>query len=666
LHNSFSIMTNGHGMSGDDKLSQKSQTSQKSQNSQKLVSKPPRTRWDSRFQFLISMLSFCIGLGNLWRFPFLIQKWGGGSFVLAFVIMMIVEGLPLLLLEFMVGQYHQVGALQIWLKHHPMLGGIGLASAFEAFLIGSYYIAIVNWGFYYFFNTFTTGALPWAACPVNGTSLELVQECELSSPTVYFFYRKTMNISESISESNGFQWWILIVFILTWTVVYVVISKGIETSGKVMYVTATFPYLVLTIFLVRGLTLEGAADGLSYITAIKTETLLDVNMWLDAACQVFYSLSIGVGGNIAFASYNPRNQNCMRDAMIVGFANIGTALYVAVVIFSILGFKATTDLKKCIQGNLEYASDLYDIPEDSYNYESYDQFLLDYPELENDENLPVPVEFCDFNYIIENGVQGIGLAFIVITEAINNMPAPSVFSFLFFLMLLMLGMGSLFGSMEGFITPLFDFANDINIKIPKPLLTLITCVISCLVGLVFCLDTGYYWVDIFNEYSVNLPLLVIGMVQLIICCWVFGISNWMNMLVEMLGPVEEFNTVDKCLFYMFHFLFRYISPVALIIVFIGLIYSTIVDSYVYEAWDSSIADTVLKSYDFTSILVIVLLPAVPIAIIPIFAGLYLCGWKNDTLLELIGGKPLLKKENIMGNLKRVLVPCGQLDLNKDE
>ena len=113
----------------------------------------------------------------------------------------------------------------------------------------------------------------------------------------------------------------------------------------------------------------------------------------------------------------------------------------------------------------------------------------------------------------------------------------------------MLGMGSLFGSMEGFITPLFDFAVDLNISIPKPILTLLTCVVSFLVGLIFCLDTGYYWVDIFNEYAVNLPLLILGLLQIVICCWVFGIKNWMKLLDEMLGSPKDYNFIDRCLYY---------------------------------------------------------------------------------------------------------------------
>lgn len=105
-----------------------------------------RVAWDNHLQFILAMMSFCIGLGNLWRFPYLIQKWGGGNFVMLFVVFMVVMGVPLILLEFMLGQRYQKGVIQCWLDMHPSLLGIGFAAAIAGFLIASYYIVINAWG----------------------------------------------------------------------------------------------------------------------------------------------------------------------------------------------------------------------------------------------------------------------------------------------------------------------------------------------------------------------------------------------------------------------------------------------------------------------------------------------------------------------------------------
>merc|ERR1712025_85676 len=127
--------------------------------------------------------------------------------------------------------------------------------------------------------------------------------------------------------------------------------KGIESSGKAMYVTATFPYLVLIIFLVRGLTLRGSTDGISYLFTPDFEIMKSFEVWLDAATQIFFSLGLGFGGVIAFASYNPKKQNCQRDALIIALTNSFTSIFASIVIFSILGYKATLQTETCTDDN---------------------------------------------------------------------------------------------------------------------------------------------------------------------------------------------------------------------------------------------------------------------------------------------------------------------------
>lgn len=110
-----------------------------------------------------------------------------------------------------------------------------------------------------------------------------------------------------------------------------------------------FPYIVLTIFFVRGITLDGAGAGLMHMYKPQMEKLLDATVWLDAATQVFYSFGLAFGSLIAFGSYNTPKNNCVRDVLLVSTCNAFTAIYASVVIFSILGFKATNDLERCIE-----------------------------------------------------------------------------------------------------------------------------------------------------------------------------------------------------------------------------------------------------------------------------------------------------------------------------
>lgn len=116
-----------------------------------------------------------------------------------------------------------------------------------------------------------------------------------------------------------------------------------------VYFTSLFPYIVLTIFFIRGITLKGAGAGLVHMYTPDVNKLLKPMVWLDAATQVFYSFGLAFGSLIAFGSYNTPKNNCVRDVLLVSFCNAFTAIYASVVIFSILGFKATLDSERCIE-----------------------------------------------------------------------------------------------------------------------------------------------------------------------------------------------------------------------------------------------------------------------------------------------------------------------------
>ena len=118
--------------------------------------------------------------------------------------------------------------------------------------------------------------LPWAECPalvhelasnltVGATDSTLLSECDRSSETQYFWYRETLDITSSISDPDGIRWWMFLCLLASWIMIYLIIMKGIESSGNVVYFTALFPYIVMTIFFIRGITLKGAGAGLAHM-----------------------------------------------------------------------------------------------------------------------------------------------------------------------------------------------------------------------------------------------------------------------------------------------------------------------------------------------------------------------------------------------------------------
>lgn len=168
-----------------------------------------------------------------------------------------------------------------------------------------------------------------------------------------------LNASDSFEDIGTLQWQMVVALAVAWLLVFVCLYKGIQSAGKAVYVTATFPYVVLVILLVRGATLPGAREGiLFYVTPQFSKiTTIDVNLvnifyiyhffvthyfqpWIKAATQVFYSLGPAFGGIITMASYMPFRNNCQRDAIIVSLVDSFTSMLAGCAIFSILGFMA--------------------------------------------------------------------------------------------------------------------------------------------------------------------------------------------------------------------------------------------------------------------------------------------------------------------------------------
>ncbi|CAL4082243.1 unnamed protein product, partial [Meganyctiphanes norvegica] len=410
-----------------------------------------RESWDSKWQYLLAVIGYAVGLGSVWRFPYLCQKNGGGAFLFPYLIMLAVEGIPIFYLELAVGQRLRKGAIGVWNQVSPYAGGIGVASAFVSFNVAIYYNTIIAWCLYYLSKSFQS-PLPWSDCPKedfhNGTYRE-IHECVKSSPTEYFWYRETLDISPDINHPERFNWKIGVCLLVAWILTYLCMAKGIASSGKVVYVTATFPYLVLVIFFVRGITLPGMEDGLKHLFMPDWAKIWDPTVWLEAGTQIFFSLGLAFGGLIAFSSYNPVHNNCFRDALVCGIINCCTAIFAAIVVFSVLGFKANLTYDECVKER------------DTIMLELFNTTDVTPPppgtmiSIGEEQDIPMPVlPYCDLQDILKNSASGTGLAFIVFTEAINQFPWAPVWSILFFLMLFTLGIDSEFASGRGFMAGL--------------------------------------------------------------------------------------------------------------------------------------------------------------------------------------------------------------------
>uniref|UniRef100_A0A8C4E021 Transporter n=1 Tax=Dicentrarchus labrax TaxID=13489 RepID=A0A8C4E021_DICLA len=551
-----------------------------------------RPAWNSKLQYILAQVGFSVGLGNVWRFPYLCQKNGGGAYLVPYFILLLIIGIPLFFLELAVGQKIRRGSIGVWNYVCPSLGGIGMSSLMVCGFVGLYYNVIIGWSIFYFFQSFQY-PLPWSDCPIrkNGTLAIVEPECEKSSATTYFWYRQTLNTTSTIAESGGLNIKMTLSLLVAWIIVCLAVIRGIASSGKVMYFSSLFPYVVLFCFLVRGLMLKGSVDGIAHMFTPK---MLEPQVWREAATQVFFALGLGFGGVIAFSSYNKIDNNCHFDAVLVSVINFLTSILATLVVFAVLGFKANIMNEKCVVDNAEkilgylnsnvLSHDLIP-PHVNFSHLSTSDYAEMYGVIKTIKEgsfTQLGLEPCLLEDELNKAVQGTGLAFIAFTEAMTHFPASPFWSVMFFFMLINLGLGSMIGTMTGITTPVLD-----TYKVQKELFTVCCCVVAFLCGLLFVQRSGNYYVTMFDDYSAGLPLTVVVILENVSVAWIYGTKRFMQDLEDMLGfrPYK-----------IYFYLWKYVSPLCLIVLISATVIEMAISPPGYNAWVQELAHERFQSY----------------------------------------------------------------------
>ncbi|XP_054769817.2 sodium- and chloride-dependent neutral and basic amino acid transporter B(0+)-like [Lytechinus pictus] len=488
-----------------------------------------RGNWSNKMDFVLSCLGYAVGLGNVWRFPYLAYRNGGGAFLIPYTIMLFFAGLPLFLMEVSFGQYCSLGPISIW-RSVPIARGIGYCQMFTACIQGVYYNVIIMYTVYYFFASFTS-ELPWIGCANTWNNVrcyDLYNDCvdnggiiatngsclhlDSLNDTTLSFYNVTSNLggynlsgytdplggrrelaseqywknavlqeADTMNEPGGVIWQLALCLLVAWIIVLLCLVRGIKSSGKVVYFTATFPYAVLFILLIRGVTLPGAGDGIRFFTVPDFSRLSDAKVWQDAAIQIFYSLSAAGGGLVTLSSYNKFHNNCYFDSLFVAVANCCTSVFAGFVIFSIVGFMA--------------------------------------------HELNQPVET-----VVQ---QGFGLAFIAYPAAVARMPVSPLWSLLFFGMLITLGLDSQFAIMENLVTAIVDEFPRLRKKKTYVLMT--ACGIMYIMGFSCITHTGSYWVSHLDSYGAFFNYIIYALLECIALGWIYGVKRLQNDIRTMVG-----------------------------------------------------------------------------------------------------------------------------------
>ncbi|XP_017581699.1 PREDICTED: sodium- and chloride-dependent betaine transporter isoform X2 [Corvus brachyrhynchos] len=442
-----------------------------------------RGQWQNKMEFVLSVAGEIIGLGNVWRFPYLCYKNGGGAFLIPYLIFLFTCGIPLFFLETALGQYTSQGGVTAWRKICPIFEGIGYASQVIEGYLNVYYIIILSWALFYLFSSFTS-VLPWATCNnpwnsdlcvdiLNRSSLDnRTLPANATSSMIEFWEKRVLGLTDGIHKLGTVRWELALCLLLAWTICYFCIWKGVKSTGKVVYFTATFPYVMLLILLVRGVMLPGAAEGIIFYLKPDISRLADPQVWLDAGTQILFSYAICQGCLTALGSYNKYTNNCYRDCITLCFLNSATSFVAGFAIFSVLGFMA------------------------------------------REQGVPIS----------EVAESGPGLAFIAYPTAVTMMPVSQLWSCLFFLMLIFLGLDSQFVCVESMVTAIIDmFPGVFRKKGRRELLILAIAVICYLLGLLLVTEGGMYIFQLFDYYAASGTCLLFLAVFEVICVgWVYG------------------------------------------------------------------------------------------------------------------------------------------------
>ncbi|XP_077553650.1 sodium- and chloride-dependent glycine transporter 2-like [Haemaphysalis longicornis] len=456
-----------------------------------------RGKWASKIQFLFSCIGLCIGLGNIWRFPYLTYENGGAAFLVPYVLLLTVIGRPIYFMELIAGQFTSFGIIKAF-RCVPLAQAVPFVMMYAAAIISVYYNAILSYVLAYMYYSFFK-VLPWSECDPewadqfcytessglvpckkaneslitefmndNSTEMDAIpmrnkegqvvmvpQDNFLAatngcvnanvSPTEQFFYNRFLRLSSGIEDLGNIQPELFVALLAAWFIVFCIISKGIHSSGKVAIVTSLIPCVILGGFLIRGVSLTGAGAGLSYYLLPDWKRILEYTVWQKATEQVFFSLGVAQGMCTMLGSYNDFPNQLHTDVYIVALVDLSVSFVGGLVVFSVLGNMAH---------NLQ----------------------VDVPDVVS---------------------SGFGLAFITYPQAVSHLTYPNAWAVAFFAMLFCLAIGSQMAYVETLLTSMKDEFPYLQQR--PTMLAAIGCLAGFLFGIPYTTQGGLYILNAFDS-----------------------------------------------------------------------------------------------------------------------------------------------------------------------
>ncbi|XID74973.1 sodium-dependent transporter [Alkanindiges sp. WGS2144] len=467
-----------------------------------------RESWSARSGFIFAAVGSAVGLGNIWRFPYVAYENGGGAFLLPYLIALLTAGLPLLFLDYIVGHKYRSAAPLAYQQVTSKAQSLGWWQVMVCLFIGTYYASVLAWAASYVYFSF---GQKWQAQPEQ-------------------FFMQTYLQSSSVSSESGSSFsfdiiphlffpivgmWILVLLIL-----YLGIKRGVELSNKIFIPLLIVLFGVLVIQAVR---LPGAVEGLNAFFTPNWQAMTDYKVWLAAYGHIFFSLSVGFGIMVTYASYLGKKANLTGSGLVVGLANSSFEILAGIGVFAALGFMAHA------QG--------------------------------------VPVS--------EVVSGGIGLAFIAFPQLISSLGAGGDwFGFLFFSSLVVAGVTSLVSVME---VPISAFQDKTGCSRQKAVLGVGggTALVSIVL---FSTANAIALVDIIDHFVNNIGIVLGAFLSIILVTWIMR-----RKLLEFTRHSNQFSSIK--LGKVWQFLLTVVTPVSLLIALVLTMNSLLREGYGnYPSW----------------------------------------------------------------------------------
>ncbi|WP_019816285.1 sodium-dependent transporter [Saccharomonospora saliphila] len=402
-----------------------------------------REQWGTRAGFLLAAIGSAVGLGNIWRFPYVAYENGGGAFLLPYLVALLTAGIPLLILEYTIGHKYRASPPTAFLRLSKPAQPIGWWQVIICFVIAVYYALIIAWAV--MFTGFSVGT-SWGDDPEAFLFEDFLRLSD--APTGEFSYVGAVAVP------------LIAVWVVTLAVLAIGVRRGIERAARIFIPLLAVLFLILV---GRALTLPGASAGLDALFSPDWSAITDGSVWVAAYGQIFFSLSVGFGIMITYASYLRRRADLSGSALVAGFANSSFEILAGIGVFATLGFMAASTGE--------------------------------------------PVG--------EVATSGIGLAFVAFPEIISSMPAGEVFGVVFFASLTIAGLTSLISIVQVVVASVADRTG--LRRVPAVLIVGgVTAVVSIVL---FPTTHGVHFLDVVDHFINQYGIALAGLVAVVVVAW---------------------------------------------------------------------------------------------------------------------------------------------------